>query len=323
MEKKVFIGMYHNDSELMKKIDDLKAQGIEGENIYLIAQDDTDVAMFQGMKYGDVQTTPDSWFDRFLDFLTGENHVRTMLQEVGVPEEDMANYYREIESGGKLLYVDQGELNEYHSHYINQFGLMNDGSDPNLGANRVTLEDYDSPSSNQSTGSRIKNEMPLGRVGGEAMSTFNPATMSITPGVPQAPLTDATLPIHKDSAQKELEEQRVLNEEITNRQQVLHDEVVHPSETMLAHEKEAFNNETKQMAADQEVKIQKDNETIRVPLEDFHPDSPVDSYTTEQLAESDRNDMSTNVQVPFSEQRKETRQSDEHGTNPQKNDFPH
>ena len=118
MDDKRFIGMYHNDSELMTKIDDLKNQGIDGENIYVIAQDDSDVTMFQGMKYGDVQTTPESWFDRFMNFLTGENHVRSMLREVNVPDSEMDNYYNEILNGGKLLYVDEGEINTLHGRAI-------------------------------------------------------------------------------------------------------------------------------------------------------------------------------------------------------------
>lgn len=138
MDKKVFIGMYHNDSELMDQIDELKTKGIEGENIYVIAEDDTDVAMFQGMKYGDVQTAPESWFDRFMDILTGSDHVRTMLQEVGVPEGDMDNYYEQIQSGGKLLYVDKGEMKNLHAQRGERFGMTNRGTDPNLGANAVT-----------------------------------------------------------------------------------------------------------------------------------------------------------------------------------------
>ncbi|WOV88237.1 general stress protein [Sporosarcina oncorhynchi] len=138
MDKKIFIGMYNNDSELMAKIDELKTQGIEGENIYVIAEDNTDVAMFQGMKYGDVQTAPESWFDRFMDILTGSDHVRTMLHEVGVSEGDMDNYYEQIQNGGKLLYVDKGEMNTLHIERGERFGMTNSGTDPNLGANRVT-----------------------------------------------------------------------------------------------------------------------------------------------------------------------------------------
>lgn len=323
MDKKVFIGMYHNDSELMKKINDLKAQGIDGENIYLIAQDDSDVTMFQGMKYGDVQTTPDSWFARFLDFLTGENHVRSMLQEVGVPEEDMDNYYREIESGGKLLYVDQGELHDYHAKTINQFGMMNEGTDPNLGANRVTPEDYKSPSSTHVSNRMIDPQAPLGRVGGEAMLTFNPATMSITPGVPQAPLVNPGALLSKDPAQKELEEQRVINEEIVNRQQALHEEVVHPSDAAVVHNQEASGESEQIATVDQEVKIQKDDKTIRVPLEDFHPESPVGGYTTEQLVESKRNDYSTDQQPPSNKLHEEQRLTDERITKRPNNEFPH
>lgn len=141
MDKKVFIGMYHNDSELMAQIDELKTQGIEGENIYVIAEDKTDVAMFQGMKYGDVQTAPESWFDRFMDILTGSDHVRSMLEEVGVPEGDMDNYYEQIQNGGKLLYVDRGEMKNLHVQRGDRFGMTNSGTDPNLGANAVNAYD--------------------------------------------------------------------------------------------------------------------------------------------------------------------------------------
>lgn len=177
-DKKVFIGMYHNDSELMTKIDDLKTQGIEGENIYVIAQDNSDVTMFQGMKYGDVQTTPESWFDRFMDFLTGENHVRSMLKEAGVADGDMDNYYNEIQNGGKLLYVDEGELNRLHTKSDGRFGVTGAGTDPNLGANRVsefeenelTRSDYGtSPAAFQESTFHDEVDRNVGRVGGESV----------------------------------------------------------------------------------------------------------------------------------------------------------
>lgn len=173
MNDKKFIGMYYNDSELMSKIDDLKSKGIEGENIYVIAQDDSDVTMFQGMKYGDVQTTPESWFDRFMDFLTDENHVRSMLREVGVADGDMDNYYKEIQNGGKLLYVDEGELNQLHSDNNVSFGVNNVGVDPNLGANRVSEfeeNELNRPSAAfQDSNLYEGTEEHFGRVGGEAL----------------------------------------------------------------------------------------------------------------------------------------------------------
>lgn len=176
MDDKKFIGMYHNDSELMTKIDDLKTQGIDGENIYVIAQDDSDVTMFQGMKYGDVQTAPESWFDRFMDFLTGEDHVRSMLKEAGVADADMDNYYYQVQNGGKLLYVDEGELNRLHARNETNFGLLDEGTDPNLGANRVSeFEENELYRSDYSTGAFQDSNLfdgadeNYGRVGGEAL----------------------------------------------------------------------------------------------------------------------------------------------------------
>ncbi|MDN4608029.1 general stress protein [Sporosarcina highlanderae] len=176
MKEKKFVGMYHNDSELMSTIDELKSQGFEGENIYVVAQDDSDVRMFQGMKYGDVQTTPESWFNRFIDFLTGEDHVRSMLQEVGVSEGDMDNYYTQIKNGGKLLYVDQGEVNLFHTNSVSRFGLSDTGSDPNLGANRVS--DYESNELYYTSGAFQDSSLyegtdtNFGRVGGEAFRGY-------------------------------------------------------------------------------------------------------------------------------------------------------
>ncbi|MGG0669649.1 YsnF/AvaK domain-containing protein [Lederbergia citrisecunda] len=176
MDDKKFIGMYHNDSELMTKIDDLKNQGIEGENIYVIAQDDSDVTMFQGMKYGDVQTTPESWFDRFMNFLTGENHVRSMLKEAGIADGDMDNYYNEIQNGGKLIYVDEGELNRLHTQSDGRFGIVDGATDPNLGANRVSeFEENELHRNDYSTGAFQNSNLyegvneNFGRVGGEAI----------------------------------------------------------------------------------------------------------------------------------------------------------
>src|SRR5690606_29347311 len=94
-----------------------------------------------------------SWFDRFMNFLTGENHVRSMLQEAGVADGDMDNYYNEIQNGGKLLYVDEGELNRLHTAGDGRFGVMDEGVDPNLGANRLSeFEENELSNSNYSTG---------------------------------------------------------------------------------------------------------------------------------------------------------------------------
>lgn len=288
MDKKVFIGMYHNDSELMAKIDNLKTQGIDGENIYVIAQDDSDVTMFQGMKYGDVQTTPDSWFDRFLDFLTGENHVRSMLQEVGVPEGDMDNYYSEIQNGGKLLYVDQGELNYRHTQNATQFDMSNNGTDPNLGANRVT--DYNSELlrseyKDELPDTRMNQEVRFGKVGGEAVTESRSTNIPPTTTFSGTNRFNGATHYEEDfvEAKKNLrKEADLVNKEFVERHDSLHNNTVQAKDHQaLQEDRISDGNPNYYKPNENEFNIQQNDETIQVPIDKNELDSTVKPNATE------------------------------------------
>ncbi|MFC5604206.1 YsnF/AvaK domain-containing protein [Sporosarcina koreensis] len=299
MNDKKFIGMYHNDSELMTKIDDLKAQGIDGENIYVIAQDDSDVTMFQGMKYGDVQTTPESWFDRFMNFLTGENHVRTMLHEAGVPDGDMDNYYNEIQNGGKLLYVDEGELNRLHTRSDGSFGVTDDGVDPNLGANRVSdFEENELYRSNYSTGAYQDSNLyegadeSFGRVGGEAVR--NEYDYETPPsnyyGVQNRYNQSDQFDRNTEEEKMRLHEERlnVDKEEVERGEVTLHKDVVEEEQSfdvpVMREEVYVERRPVNEYESDlDEFKMMQDDQTIRVPITEERLEVTKQPYVSEEI----------------------------------------
>ncbi|MDV6379056.1 general stress protein [Sporosarcina sp. GW1-11] len=108
INNKTFIGVFYNDSDLLDKIDKLKLTGYLDDNIYVIAKNETDIAMLRSRTAADVHAAYDSWADHFMGFLTGENHIKKMMYDVGMNDSQVNRYYEEVQHGGMLLYVDEG-----------------------------------------------------------------------------------------------------------------------------------------------------------------------------------------------------------------------
>ncbi|MCM3709001.1 YsnF/AvaK domain-containing protein [Sporosarcina luteola] len=311
MNDKKFIGMYHNDSELMTKIDDLKAQGIDGENIYVIAQDDSDVTMFQGMKYGDVQTAPESWFDRFMNFLTGENHVRSMLHEAGVADGDMDNYYTEIQNGGKLLYVDEGEVNRLHANSNGRFGVSDVGVDPNLGANRVSefeenelnRSSYDASSAAfQDSNLYDGTNETIGRVGGEALRSQSDYEAPPNSAYGYTNNLNDTNQFDRNMQEEKMrlreERLRVDKEEVERGEVTLHKDVVEEEQSfdvpVMREEVYVERRPVNEYDSDvDEFKMMQDEETIRVPITEERLEVTKRPYVSEEIVVGKRQFVDT------------------------------
>ena len=105
---KTFVGVYYNDADLLDKIKELKETGYLDDNIYVIAKNEPDVSMLRSRTGADVYSAYDTWTDRFMDFLTGENHIKQMMYGIGMDTIQVDRYYEEVQHGGMMLYVDEG-----------------------------------------------------------------------------------------------------------------------------------------------------------------------------------------------------------------------
>lgn len=133
---KRFIGMFHTESELLAKVQGLKAEGYADSQIFVIAKSENDVKMLQSRTDAEIQTTQESWLDKFMDFMTGEDRVRSMMDDLGFTEDEKAGFYQDVNNGSMLLYVDEtSDMPGQHQEVGKQFGVEENVDDPNLGAN--------------------------------------------------------------------------------------------------------------------------------------------------------------------------------------------
>ncbi len=133
---KRFIGMFHTEPELLAKVEKLKAEGYSDHQIFVIAKSEDDVKMLQSRTDAEVQTTHESWLDKFMDFMTGEDRVRSMMDDLGFNEEEKAGFYQDVNNGSMLLYVDEtSDMPGQHQEVGKPFGIGENAGDPNLGAN--------------------------------------------------------------------------------------------------------------------------------------------------------------------------------------------
>lgn len=145
MTPKTFVGLYDTEPALLAAIEELDAKGIDPENMYVIARNEEDVDMLRRRTSEDIQSVPSNWLDRFIGYISGENHVRSMLVEVGFDEADLRRYEAEIKQGKWLLYVDgEPEKSAYEINEERQKAETNPFNHPVSEAERLNWQD-DSP----------------------------------------------------------------------------------------------------------------------------------------------------------------------------------
>ncbi|WP_052461859.1 YsnF/AvaK domain-containing protein [Sporosarcina koreensis] len=141
-DDKRFVGTFHNEEELYAKIQELKASGTPDDNIYVIAKNDDSVRMVQKRTDAEVKTTDESWVDKFMNFMTGEDHVHHLFDDLGLSEAEKERYTKDIHDGGLVLYVDEGEAGDLYRGNTDRYSAGADTApDPNLGANSLTADE--------------------------------------------------------------------------------------------------------------------------------------------------------------------------------------
>ncbi|MDW0108844.1 YsnF/AvaK domain-containing protein [Sporosarcina aquimarina] len=129
---KRFVGTFQTETELVAKVQELKTSGISDNNIYVIAKDDHDLHMLRSRTDAEVKTTEGSWMDKFMNFLSGENHVDHLMDGTGMSEAEKDRYTREVNDGAMLLYVDEGEADTYANDNNLRYSAADSSNDANL-----------------------------------------------------------------------------------------------------------------------------------------------------------------------------------------------
>ena len=109
MDNKRYVGTYYQESELVSKIDELRAQGHREDDLYVVVKDKSNLSMVRGETDAEVKETKASWLDRFFGVADGGDEVRHTFDKLGFSEEETARHHQDIENGGMVLLLDKND----------------------------------------------------------------------------------------------------------------------------------------------------------------------------------------------------------------------
>lgn len=107
MTNNKFMETFDTESEVLRKIEELKNQGISEDHMYVMAHDKEQLSMVRGRTDVDYTSSNGSWMDKFMGFLTGNETVHEAFLGIGIDDQEADAYYRDVQNGKILLFVDQ------------------------------------------------------------------------------------------------------------------------------------------------------------------------------------------------------------------------
>ena len=129
-----FIGTFQSENQVLNKIDELKVEGYSEVDIYVVTNDEDSLSIVRGQMDVYLKSAEGNWMDKFIAFLSGDEPVRAVFNDMDLSEEESTHYYNELKNGSYLLFVNH-EIGI--STFERQTEFMNNYSDPNLGANLI------------------------------------------------------------------------------------------------------------------------------------------------------------------------------------------
>ncbi|MET4655626.1 hypothetical protein ABIC15_002355 [Exiguobacterium sp. PvP048] len=107
MGKKQLIGTYDNETDLIRQIEDLHFAGYLEEDLYIVLQDKTDMAMLRGQSAAQLVSGKRTLFERFTGKPVTEEETREAFQSLGLPEGDMERHVTSVKHGAYVLLADE------------------------------------------------------------------------------------------------------------------------------------------------------------------------------------------------------------------------
>lgn len=99
---KTVLAVVFSESDLLKKIEDLKSAGYRERDLHIMAKN-TDHFENYGVDKKEVGT----FTDKFKGFVSGDSGVREGVKSLNLPETETERYTADLEKGGILLYKDE------------------------------------------------------------------------------------------------------------------------------------------------------------------------------------------------------------------------
>jgi uncharacterized protein (TIGR02271 family) len=117
------VEMYDNEEQVVKRINDLKDQGVLEKDMYIVINSNEQLSIMQSVhnihidevdKYSEVDKKENKgFFGRFMDTIRREDRVTDAFYRMDVSESDRDKYLKQVRDGKILLYVDQNYVHDY------------------------------------------------------------------------------------------------------------------------------------------------------------------------------------------------------------------
>ncbi|MFC2948145.1 general stress protein [Virgibacillus sediminis] len=102
------VGTFEQEEEVLEKLKDLKEQGYDESEIFILTKKKDDVSLVRGTTDTVVQTKEEeSWKDKFKHFLVGDDPIRDTIQEMGYDDQQAGVFYDQAHRGDLVMFVDQ------------------------------------------------------------------------------------------------------------------------------------------------------------------------------------------------------------------------
>lgn len=102
-----FIETFETEQDVLRKIEDLKTEGYDDTDMYVMARSDDQLSLVRGRTEVDYHASEGNWMDRFASFLTGDENVHKAFLNMGINEHESEAYYQKVQDGHLLLYVNK------------------------------------------------------------------------------------------------------------------------------------------------------------------------------------------------------------------------
>ena len=121
-----FIETYDNEENILQKIEELKKDGYLEKDMYIMAKFNNQLSLVRGKPDVEAHASESGWADRFTTFLTGDQKVYKAFLDIGINENESEYYYRDVQEGKLLLYVDKDARDAFELPEDEKTEIQND-----------------------------------------------------------------------------------------------------------------------------------------------------------------------------------------------------
>ncbi|RNF39577.1 YsnF/AvaK domain-containing protein [Planococcus salinus] len=136
-KENTFIGVFDTQAEVLSKVTELKAQGVNERDMYVVGQNHDSFSMVENQT--DVHTDAAreqqdrSFKGNFISALSDESSSRAAFSSMGLDPDESEEYFRQVRNGKLVLYADS-DYGDSYDRYSHSAGTgQTAGTDATLG----------------------------------------------------------------------------------------------------------------------------------------------------------------------------------------------